>query len=324
VRRRIFLTSAGALALTACGSDGDGGKHATAGSGAKGPEISSVKVGVIPIVDVAPVYLGVKKGFFKAEGLTLKLVTAQGGAAIVPGVVSGDFHFGFSNVTSLLLAQSSGIQLQAVTNGVNSTGKDGKDFGGVYVRKGSGIRTAADLEGHTCAVNTLKNINDTTVRESVRKADGDPSKVKFLELAFPDMPAALESGKVDAVQIVEPGAAQVRSRGARLIASNYVDTAPGLTVALYFTGKKFAEANPGTVAAFTAGTKKSLAYAQAHPDEARQAITGYTSISAKLLPEMVLPAWDAEPDRASIKKLADLGQKDRIFSKAPDADALFS
>jgi NitT/TauT family transport system substrate-binding protein len=66
------------------------------------------------------------------------------------------------------------------------------------VTREASIRTAADLAGKRVAVNTLKNIGDTTIRASVRKAGGDPSSIKFVELAFPDMPAALQAGRVDA------------------------------------------------------------------------------------------------------------------------------
>ncbi|MFD0472469.1 ABC transporter substrate-binding protein [Nonomuraea thailandensis] len=73
-----------------------------------------MKVSVIPILDVAPVYLGDQQGFFAAEGLKLELVTAQGGAAIVPAVVSGQVDFGFSNFTSLIVAASKGLPLKVV------------------------------------------------------------------------------------------------------------------------------------------------------------------------------------------------------------------
>ena len=209
------------------------------GPGARPPRAGTrppVKVGVIPIVDVAPVYLGQKKGFFGKRGLKLKMATAQGGAAIVPGVVSGQFQFGFSNVTSLLIAQTPGRAGQGRSpTAIASTGVAGKDFCGVAVKKDSPIKSAKDLEGKKVAVNTLKNISDTAVRESVRKAGGDPDKVKFVELAFDQMPAALDSGQVDAAWVVEPALDHRKGQGGQVIASPLVETVPNLTVAMYFT-----------------------------------------------------------------------------------------
>ncbi|GHA95074.1 hypothetical protein GCM10010330_56530 [Streptomyces tendae] len=96
--RRLFvgLTAVSVLAAaTACGSSDDSG--GSDGSGSSGGT-TEVEVGLIPIVDVAPLYLGQKKGFFEKQGLKLSFSSAQGGAAIVPGVVSGQFEFGLSNI----------------------------------------------------------------------------------------------------------------------------------------------------------------------------------------------------------------------------------
>ena len=125
--RRLLtgLTAVTALVTaSACGSsDGSGPSDGTASSGGT----TTLKVGVIPIVDVAPLYLGQQKGFFTERGLKLSLTPAQGGAAIVPGVVSGQFQFGFSNVTSLMIAQANNVPVKAVANGIASTGVPGKE-----------------------------------------------------------------------------------------------------------------------------------------------------------------------------------------------------
>ena len=229
-RPLILLAVVGVLVAAGCGSSDDEPGEASGGA-------QQVKVGIIPILDVAPIYLGKEKGFFTSRNIELTLESGQGGAAIVPGVVSGQFQFGFSNVTSLLIAQSRGLPLKVVSNGVASTGKDKADFGGVVTRDDS-IKTAADLAGKRVAVNTLKNIGDSTIRASVRKAGGDPSSIKFVELAFPDMPAALQADRVDAIWVVEPFLSTSLGEGGRLVASNYVDTAPDLTVAVYFTSEQ--------------------------------------------------------------------------------------
>ncbi|MFG2361169.1 ABC transporter substrate-binding protein [Streptomyces mirabilis] len=307
------------VAASACGSSGGGGasdKNASSGG------TTTVKVGIIPIVDVAPLYLGQQKGFYSKRGLKLSMTTAQGGAAIVPGVVSGQFQFGFSNMTSLMIAQSQNMPVKAVVNGVASTGVAGKDFGAITVKKGSPIKSAKELEGKKVAVNTLKNINETAVRESVRKAGGDPSKVKFVELAFDQMPAALDSGQIDAAMVVEPALATVKSQGATELASSLVDVAKDLTVAMYFTSTQYEQKNPDVVKKFQEATAESLAYADAHPDEVRQAVTTYTKIPAATLAQVTLPKWPAEPNRASIEALEKLGEQDGLFKSTPDLDKL--
>ncbi|MFF5183521.1 ABC transporter substrate-binding protein [Streptomyces sp. NPDC000345] len=320
--RRLFAGLAAGtflLAAAACGSSDDSGS--SGGSSSSGG-VTTVKLGLIPIVDVAPVYLGIEQGFYEKHGLKLSITTAQGGAAIVPGVVSGQFQFGFSNMTSLMVAQSNNVPVKAVSNGIASTGVQGEDFGAITVKKGSPIRSAKDLEGKKVAINTLKNINETAVRASVRTAGGDPDRVKFVELAFDQMPAALDSGQIDAAMVVEPALATVKSQGGVEIASPLVDVAPDLTVAMYFTSAQYEAKNPDVVKKFQEATAESLAYADSHPDEVRQIVTTYTKIPASVLAQVTLPKWPAEANRSSIEALEKLGERDKLFKTTPDLDKL--
>ncbi|MGY1836988.1 ABC transporter substrate-binding protein [Blastococcus sp. SYSU DS0510] len=322
MRRTVAaLVAAPLLLVTACGGS-DEEPDAGAAGGGGGGELEQVSVGVIPIVDVAPIYLGDQQGFFEECGLDLTLETGQGGAAIVPAVVSGQSQFGFSNVTSLLLAASEGLPLQVVANGVASTGEQGADFGAVVTTPDSGIAGAADLAGATVAVNTLNNIGTTTVRESVRAAGGDPDSVQFVELPFPEMPAALEQGNVDAAWVVEPFLAVATDAGATVVTSNFVDTADDLTVAAYFTSEQYAQENPEAVECFSDAMAQSLEYAQANPDAVREVLDEYTEIDPAIAEAMTLPAWPAEINRDSVQTLSDLAVEDGLLDEAPDLDAL--
>ncbi|MFE9021436.1 ABC transporter substrate-binding protein [Streptomyces sp. NPDC007808] len=320
MRRLLICLAAGTLftAATACSSDSSGSAGGDKGSGGT----TTLKVGVIPILDVAPVYLGQKKGFYAERGIELELVPAQGGAAILPGVVSGQFQFGFSNTTSLLVAASKNMPVKVVANGVASTAKEGADFMGTTVKKGSAIKSPRQLEGKKVAVNTLNNICDTAVRESVRKDGGDPSKLKFVEMPFDQMPAALDNDQVDAACTPEPALATVKAQGGTSIASSFYDVDPNLTVAMYFTSRQYAQENPELVKKFQEATAESLEYADSHPDEVRRILTTYTKIPPDLLDRLTLPHFPAEPDRASIEKLAELAERDGLFEESADLDKL--
>lgn len=312
---------AAGLAVTSIGC-ADEEESSSTGSKSGGGNATKVSVGIIPIVDVAPIYLGKQKGYFKAQKIDLTLVPGSGGAAAVPGVVSGQFKFAFGNVTSLLLANEKGLKLKVVTNGAASTGEEGKDFGAVVVPKGSPIKTAKDLVGKTVAVNNLKNIGDTSVRASVRKAGGDASDIKFVELAFPDMPAAVQGKKVDAAWVVEPFLSQTRGQGAQVVAWNFVDTAPDLTIATYFTTADVVEKEADLTKRFKAAMDQSLAYAESHPDEVRSILLTYTKIPKEVTEKITLPKWPPEVNRASVEKLSELMTEDKLVEKQPDVGAL--
>ena len=322
VTRRTSIAALGAataLLIAGCGSGGDSsGTSISGGAAAK----TTVTVGLIPILDVAPVYLGIDKGFFAEEGLELKTELAQGGAAIIPGVVSGQYQFGFSNTTSLLLATDKGLPVKVVASGNQATAYPEKDFAGILVPSGSAIKSAKDLAGKKVAVNTLNNINTTTINEIVRKDGGDPSGIQYVELAFPDIPAAVSKGDVDAGQVVEPFLASGTGQGMTNIGSNYAGTAPNLQVAMYFTSVPYMQQNAETVTKFTKAMNKSLAYAQEHADEAREILTKYTKIDEKTRAAVTLPQWSEQINTETVNLLADLGTTDGLFESKPDVTKL--
>jgi NitT/TauT family transport system substrate-binding protein len=279
-------------------------------------EPDKVTAGVIAIVDVAPIYLGKQQGIFTKHNIDLKLETAQGGAVIIPIVIARGYDFGFSNVVSLLLAQSRSLPIKVVSNGNNSTGDKAKDFGGLVV-KDPAITSPKALEGKKVATNTLNNIVDTTTKEIVKKDGGDPTKLSFVELAFPDMAAALDAGRVDAMFVVEPFLSAALAKGWKQIGA-YADVDPKLCVALYFTSQALAVSNPDLVKRFGDAMKESLAYADSHPDEVRAVLSTYTQITADQSKSLTLPKWPAEIDQASIAKLGDLSMQYGLLQAKPD------
>jgi NitT/TauT family transport system substrate-binding protein len=313
----VVVLAAVTLALAACGGGSDDDAAPDTGG-----QPDKVNAGVIAIVDVAPIYLGKQKGFFSNRKIDLTLTTAQGGAAILPAVLSGQYQFGFSNTISLLLAKSQNAPVKVVSNGNNSTGVDGEDFAGLFVKADSPIQSPKDLAGKTVAANTLKNIVETSVRASVRKDGGDAAAVKFTELPFPEQVAALQAGRVDAIFVVEPFQQTAVAAKARKIASSYVDAAPNLTVAMYFTSQQLIGSNADLVTRFTEAMKESLAYADAHPEEVRDMLGTYTKIPPEVRDALVLPKWPADVNRQSVETLADLAVTDGLLTQKPDIAAL--
>jgi NitT/TauT family transport system substrate-binding protein len=320
---RRFLAPIAALVVVttaACGSDSDGGSS----SGSEDGGTTQLAVGIIPITDVAPIYLGQEQGIFADHGLELELTQLTGGAAAVPGVVAGDFQFAFGNVTSTLLAGSQNIPLRMVAEGVSSTGDPETDFCGIVVPGDSPIQSAADLAGKKVAINTLKNINEVTTRKVVEDAGADQSTINFVELPFPDMGAALQNGNIDAAQVVEPFLSSAKAQGARQVAANCAEAVDDLTVATYFTTEQYIQENPDVVDDFQAAIQEALKYASDHPDDVRRIITTYTQITEDVAAGMNLPAWPEEINVDSVKEVAELMTQYGITEETVDVDSLLA
>ncbi|MFI0481436.1 ABC transporter substrate-binding protein [Actinomadura sp. 9N215] len=301
VRRRTAVAAIVALALTpltACGG-GDDAKVSASGTAA-------VKLGVIPIIDIAPVQLGISKGVFARHKLKVTTQSAQGGAAIVPAVVSGDFQFGYSNLVSLFIAQGKRIPVTMVSVGARASGDVLDDGSGQLMARDPAIKGIADLKGKKIAINTLKGINEVAVTSSLKKQGLAPGDVSLVEVPIPNMPETLNAGKVDAAMMSEPFISIAKGQGAKPLPVSYASMGRDLPFAGWFTSKQFAAKNPEVVKRFTAALKESLSYAQAHPAEARAALNGYLKLDAGLSEKVTLPGWNPEAGRNEIAPLAQL------------------
>jgi len=317
----VAAAAASLLVLTSCGG-GDEEAPADSQQDAADGELTEVSIGVIPIVDVAPIYLGVQEGIFEEHGLDVDLTLAQGGAAIIPAVMSGDFDFGFSNITSMVIARSQGLELQVVAPGPQTTGEVGDDFSSLLVPEDSDVESIADLEGQSVAVNTLNNINDTVLKEGLRQAGGDRDAMDLVEVAFPDMGGQLESGNVDAIMAVEPFATMAKDNGAREIFSPYAEPIPDLTIAAYFASNERIEEDPDTVNAFIAAMKEAQQYAEDHPDDAKAILSEYSSIEPDVVDELTMPKFPQQVTRDSIQTIIDLSVDTGLIPDEIDIDDL--
>lgn len=308
----IGLAAASVIALSACSAGAD------TATPADGDALTPVTVGVIPIADTAPLYLGLEQGFFEDEGLDLTIETATGGAAIVPAVVSGDYQFGFSNLISLMVANDKGLPLKVVNAAVASTGDVKSDFGAVIVRGDSPAKTLADLDGKTVSGNSLNNIVDTVMRSSIDRLGGDSSSISFVEVPFPDAGAAVENGQVDAAFVVEPFVTAAIESGQRVISYGYADFNVNLDVAAYFASADTVANDPELVTKFQTAMTKSLEYAQANPDAVRAIIATYTKTPADVLAKIVLPKFPTEFNVEAVTALGEAAVKYGVVENAPD------
>jgi NitT/TauT family transport system substrate-binding protein len=315
---RLILAVAGIVAVAAfaaaCGDDDD--------DGGEGGGATTLRVGVIPIADVAPLYLGIDKGFFAEEDLTIEPQLAEGGAAITPAVVSGDFQIGFSNTISLLIAASEGLPVQIISQGVLGGADESEAWADLLVLKDGPIKSPQDLEGKTIAVNTLSNICEVTIKASLEQEGVAVDTLEFTEVPFPDMNAALEGGRVDGACVVEPFVSQGTAGAAVGIDPFYVRTAPDLTVATYFTTRQYVEENPEVVDGFVSAMNRSLDYAQTHPDEVRDILLTYTEIPPEAVGQIALPIWRTDLSEDTIELLSELSLKYGLIEEEPDLNEL--
>jgi NitT/TauT family transport system substrate-binding protein len=279
------------FALTACG----GSAESTTGDGG----LKTVKVGVIPVSTVAPMYIGHDEKFFEDNGLELEVVTVQNEAAAVASVLSGDLDFAFSTTASLIQAQSKGLEVGAVTGVTQSPGGDPSTS--LVAGPGSGIKDVSQLEGKTISVNSLRGQSELGIRIAAEKAGVPQESLTFVAMPFAESVAALTANRVDASGLVAPFSNSAVSEGASiLIPDYYTEMHPRATITTWFTSNRLAKQEPELMRSFDEAMKKSYEFAAKNDDRVGAEIPKFTKTPADVADDLPKSRQVAETNLESI------------------------
>lgn len=277
---------------------------------------TTVNVGVLPIADVAPVYLGIKEGFFAQQHLKVVPHALQGGAAVASAVVGGSLQFGFGATANLVEARSKNLPLQFIANGDEAGATADTSWSGILVKSGSSITSVKQLAGKTIAANAVDGENELALDSILLSNHVSPSSVHVVALPFPTMPTALAAGQVDAVTEVEPFVSAIQAQGGTKLTPLFQAMAPSLVVAGYFSNTQEISKHPIIVKRFVTAINESLAYARRHASAVRAIIPTYTAIPSSIAQKMTLPVWSASLNTASIQSQEQLMAKLHWISKS--------
>jgi NitT/TauT family transport system substrate-binding protein len=318
------LATAAALAvamLTAsCSSSpsaGGGASHSTsATAGATSPgtgslEKTSVVVGALPVLDAAPLYLAIKNGYFARQGLTVKPLPVLQSTSALPDLLHGIVDVIGGNYTSYFEGDSRGtLHVDVVGEALNCTQKEFE----ILSLPGSGITSPAKLAGKTVAVNLTNNVQ-TLATDAILKADGVTGRPTYVPIPFPEMAAALEAHRVDAISAVEPfvSAAQ-HANGAVPVMSQCQGPTGGFPLSGYFATASWVQKYPNTARAFERAMAQAQAYANANPRAVRAILPSYIKITPAAAANVVLGTYPASIDVASLQRMADLMLSDHMLT----------
>jgi NitT/TauT family transport system substrate-binding protein len=168
-------------------------------AGAAGPPI---RISAGAVEEFAQPYFAVQKGFFRDAGLPVELSIIPGGGLTTQAVIGGAIDVGITNSGSMSSAHVRGLPVYWLCpGGVYSTVSP---IAHLVVGKTSPINDAAGLAGKTIGVSTLQDMVQAAGMSWIDKHGGDSKAVKFFEIKSGEMPAAIQTGRIDAAIIVEP------------------------------------------------------------------------------------------------------------------------
>jgi NitT/TauT family transport system substrate-binding protein len=292
--------AAATLLLAACGSSGSSGN--ASGTAKK---LVNVDVGYVAYSDDDALFLAIQDGIFAKHGLNVTLTSQANPIDVVSSMVSGTEQFGFVTTPVLANVNSKGTPLKCVStvdgNQPTQTSKDGTML---VAAKGSGISSVAGLRGKKIATVQTTSLNSLSVEVLAKQAGLSPGSYQFVQMPFPQMPAALSQGNVQAAVITSPFVNTAIAEGATVIDHPNVELFGGATVTCMAALSSYIGKNASVVADFHAAVNEAVAYAEAHQSAAKASLVKYLDITPAVAQKQILTTdWNPNLNLPSINQI---------------------
>lgn len=309
------LAAALVLACTAAGCSGAGG------SGDSGR--MSITVG-LPGHDssYAPVYLALDKGFFRDEGLEVKLVAFQSGSDLSKAVIGGSVDIADGALSEMITAVQQRQPLKAFWGGMNML-----TFSW-WARPP--IRTVADARGKRWGVTRVGSSSDFLTRYLMTRDGLNPERDATIVSVGQSAgaQAAMEADQIQVSEAAQPNNFVYADRGYVEIGSQ-ADFSDSYPTHVSYSREQFQRDNAPAVEAYLRAVVRGTQLAMADRAAAQATMMAYDKVDPKYVARTYdenRPGWavnGALPPAKDMDVFWDIGIQNKQFArKLPEQDWL--
>ena len=274
VTREAFLaTSLAALATPALAAEAN---------------LTPMRVGATPDVDIVTALWAAKSGIFADNGLNVTVQRLNSGAAVAAAVIGNSVDVGRSSIFGLLRAHLKGVPFELISmSAIYDSAAPNSAF---VVATDSPTTSARDLDGKTIATPSFGDYFTLVTSAWVDANGGDSQSLKFVAMPIPLAAQAIKAQRIDGTILVDPflQEAVLPSGGGRILGYPSNAIAPKFGVTYYFCLRSYARQQAAAVASFQRAIATATAYAQTHKSEMDPLIVNYTKINPAIVAKMPL------------------------------------
>ena len=304
-RRQFLLTSAAAAAAM--------GPLAPA----LGRAQTSVKIGTAVLGDyglAGPVIVGIEKGFFKAQGLTVEFVPFRGGPDLSKGVLSGEVLLGISGGTDILVFREKGAPIKMIAAHV-----EGNDF---TLNVSLDVKSVADLKGKAIGCTAPGSTTWVLARMVARQQGWNPDKdVQVVSLGGLDAQLAALSRKETVGFVWGDGGAVFEQQKKSKILMRLDQVAPKWISLNHYVTEESIKKSADTIRKTQRGIFQAIKLMKANPREMAEVIgkrMGWTADEVVFTHTKVTGALFSEDGRfnlEALKAMQDVLLEEKVLTK---------
>jgi NitT/TauT family transport system substrate-binding protein len=234
---RLLLVLPLAAVLVAC-SNGDSSTEQGAattpavGAAAATAAPATVTVGYIPILICAPFFVGIERGYFAEQGITVDLQALAGGADMLTQTAAGNFDVGSGGIGSAYfnlasraqsLGQGQPITIVAPLHAERPPLTTPMVVGKKAYEEGR-FTKIADLKGKKVAINALGAATEYWLERALNAGGLTIKDVEVVAIPFQNIPQALDSGAIAGAMLGEPFATLgIRQGQVQILTDSFLD-----------------------------------------------------------------------------------------------------
>lgn len=158
----------------------------------------------VPTGEYVPHYTALEKGFYREEGLDVKILRGQGSGDTVKRIAAGQGEVGIADISALIAARANtDVKVKAIALWYR------RPPHGIFVRSDSAIKTPKELEGKKLAISP-GNSHQILWPVFEKLVGLKPNSVTWVTMDAASMPPALIRGATDAVPFFVVHEARIR------------------------------------------------------------------------------------------------------------------
>jgi ABC-type nitrate/sulfonate/bicarbonate transport system substrate-binding protein len=241
---------------------------------------TKLRINRSPVGQFQGLIIADEKGWFAERGIEIELAIGTSPDAAIAELVSGQSQIAMTGGVPLISAVTKGVPVVAVING-----QDDGDIPthGLLVTADSPAQSITDLKGKKIGLPGIASPQGYALLEALEKAGMTRDDVELVNLPFPGVTQAIESGAVDAGIPIGLFYDFGKAGGLRELPEYNAEIRKGVPAVFFAANKHWAADNAEVLGKFVEAMQMAHEWANANPDEVRKIDVAHTKLPEEYL-----------------------------------------
>lgn len=283
----------------------------------------TLHIGILPTESAATVFYAKDLGMFAKAGLDADIQPMPNTPAIAAAVASGALEAGYVTIDSIATIHQQHIPLVVIAPAAEYLYPAGARTIGVIVTPNSPIHQPKDLEGKVVALPAVHSLGSTAISTWMDANGANSTLVKYVEIPFPAMTAALDAGRIDAAFEVEPFFS-ASAKHERVLTDAYSSISKHFLLSVWVAQTGWAKDHPDLVRRFAGVIHDASVWANKNQDQSGQILLKYTKLDPAALAGMARGRYAEQLSPSVMQPGIDASAKYNNFTTFPAAELIYA